>query len=315
MNKFPPCRWAALALLVLPTATGADLTTQVTAAGDWVVRWRGQTVCGYDFHANRKKPYVRELAAPGGVNILRDSPADHQHHHALMYGIWVNGVNFWEEAGNYGLEKPTATRDLGVRTGRGSLAVAGLRQELDWTPASADAKPLLRETRTLRVSVDAASKELALVWHSTFRLAPGVDRVKLDGANYHGLGMRFLQPLDPLAVHRVAGETLDLSNNRQDVRPGTWAAVSFDRAGAPATVVLAGSPANRGAPAHFFSMLTPFAYLSATQNLDRQPLEYVAGQEWTLTYLVLLYPDVKPDNFIQTRVARWTAAQQARQPQ
>ena len=32
-----------------------------------------------------------------GENLLRDAPHDHLHHHALMYGIRVNGVNFWEE--------------------------------------------------------------------------------------------------------------------------------------------------------------------------------------------------------------------------
>ncbi|MHC4656117.1 MAG: DUF6807 family protein, partial [Planctomycetota bacterium] len=51
------------------------------------------------------KPYVQQLFSPAGVNILRDAPADHLHHHALMFAVKVNGVNFWEET-------PTAGKQL-----------------------------------------------------------------------------------------------------------------------------------------------------------------------------------------------------------
>ena len=51
------------------------------------------------------KPYVQKLFSPAGVNILRDAPFDHLHHHALMYAIKVDGVNFWEET-------PTAGKQL-----------------------------------------------------------------------------------------------------------------------------------------------------------------------------------------------------------
>ncbi|MHC4071664.1 MAG: DUF6807 family protein, partial [Planctomycetota bacterium] len=43
------------------------------------------------------KPCVQELFSPNGINILRDSPADHKHHHALMFAVSADGVNFWEE--------------------------------------------------------------------------------------------------------------------------------------------------------------------------------------------------------------------------
>jgi hypothetical protein len=50
--------------------------------------------------------------------------------------------------------------------------------------------------------------------------------------------------------------------------------VSFDAPGHPATIALAGHPANARGDATYFSMLTPFAYLSATQALDKEPLSY-----------------------------------------
>ena len=43
---------------------------------------------------NQFKPYVRELYSLNGVNLLRDAPADHLHHHGLMYTIRVNDLNF-----------------------------------------------------------------------------------------------------------------------------------------------------------------------------------------------------------------------------
>ena len=48
------------------------------------------------------KPYLRELYTPKGVNVLRNAPPDHQHHHALMFAVAADGVNFWEEAAGAG---------------------------------------------------------------------------------------------------------------------------------------------------------------------------------------------------------------------
>lgn len=303
-----------LGLVWLPTSNAADssLTTELVPGTDWIVRWQGEPICVYHFGPDKKKPYVRELRTLRGQNILRDSPEDHLHHHALMYGIRVNGLNFWEEVGRHGLEKPVGTPEERSGTDRRGNPWAFFRQRLTWVGAEPGDQPVLNEERTLVVTVDEPAQEVALVWRSRFEPAPGVDRVKLEGANYHGLGMRFQQALDPLAVHWVGGEHLDLDNSRQDVRAAVWGAVVLDQPDNPATVVLAGSPLNRGAPAHFFSMLTPFAYLSATQNLDQQPIEYAAGETWTLAHLVLLYPERKSPESIDQRVSAWVEAQNRR---
>jgi hypothetical protein len=305
-----------LGLVYLPFAAAADLplTTELIPDSDWIVRWQGQPLCVYHFGPDKKKPYVRELRTLDGQNILRDSPHDHLHHHALMYGIRVNGVNFWEEAGRHGLQKPVGTPRERTLVNRRGLPQTTFRQRLVWVGAEPGDKPLLQEERLLTVTVNRETQEVALVWRSRFNPAPGADQVKLEGANYHGLGMRFLQELDPLAVHWVGGRKPDLSNSQQDVRAAPWAAVVFERPENPATVVLAGSPSNQGAPSHFFSMLTPFAYLSATQNLDQQPLDYATGDSWTLTHLVLLYPERRSPEAIDQRVSAWTDARNRRAP-
>ena len=55
----------------------------------------------------------------------------------------------------------------------------------------------------------------------------------------------------------------------------------------------------------FYTMLDPFAYLSATQALDKKPLEYAAGDTFSLSYLLAVYSANKTREFIQGRCERW----------
>jgi len=57
--------------------------------------------------------------------------------------------------------------------------------------------------------------------------------------------------------------------------------------------------------AHYFTMLDPFAYLSATQGLDQKPLEYPAGAKFSLSYLLTIYSAHKPPAFIARRSEVW----------
>ena len=56
----------------------------------------GKTILVYTIDSGRKF-YIKELFTPGGVQVLRDSPPDHKHHHGLMFAIGVDGVDFWGE--------------------------------------------------------------------------------------------------------------------------------------------------------------------------------------------------------------------------
>jgi hypothetical protein len=156
------------------------------------------------------------------------------------------------------------------------------------------------------LTLDAARQEVVLEWKSHFDVGAKTNTVTLAGATYHGLGIRFRQDWDKLAVHSIAGSRPDLSNSRQDLSVAPWAAVSFDPPGGhPATIALAGHPSNVRGDARFFSMLTAFPYLSATQGLDREPLVYHQGDSFELNYLVLLYPEAKPSETLRQRVEAW----------
>jgi len=283
----------------------------------WSIGYEGKKLLVYSFEPQKYKPYVQELCTIRGDNVLRDAPHDHLHHHALMYGIRVNGVNFWEETSEDGVEKVVETSKpvLGFVDSKAErLPQATITQVLRWvSPEDAflpNAAPvaLLIEHRTLVLTVNPRQQEVALEWRSHFEVGPKTNTVTLAGANYHGLGMRFLQELDPLAMHSLAGTRPDLSNNRQDVSVAPWAAVSFDVPGHPATIALAGHPSNARGDATYFSMLTPFAYLSATQGLDKEPLVYHRGEKFELRYLVLVYPDAKPSQVLRERIESWREA-------
>jgi hypothetical protein len=82
--------------------------------------------------------------------------------------------------------------------------------------------------------------------------------------------------------------------------------MQLDAPGRPATVAVFASPSNAKSPATFFTMRRkPFAYLSATQALDKAPLKYRKGDHFALEYLVVTYPELVPPERLQARGKRW----------
>jgi hypothetical protein len=290
----------------------AKMTVDATSApNQWTIRHEGKPVMVYAFEPQTYKAYVKELYSSSGRNVLRDSPADHLHHHALMYGIKVNGVNFWEEISGSGVEKviEPGTPELGV--GPDGTPFATLKQLLYWLmPQDAflpntNAPALLIERRVLTVRLNTAGQETAVHWHSTFQVGTKTNTVVLTGSNYHGLGMRFPLEFDPVATHFTSAGKPDLSENKQDASAHAWEAVGFNLAGNPITVACVGGPGNARGDSLFFSMRTPFAYLAATQGLDREPLVYHSGDRFALDFLVLVYSELKSPEFLSERSRTW----------
>ncbi len=290
-----------LSVLFPWSASSADLITATPSHEDTriTLQFRSRPVMVYEFSPSKYKPYVKELCTTKGKNVLLDAPPDHLHHHSLMYGIKVNGVNFWEETSGSGVQRVVRTEPVDSSPGRSSLPQAVLRQELLWVPAAdaflplSNSPALLVEHRTLTLNVDEARQEVALLWHSRFRVGTSTNTVVLTGSTYHGLGIRFLRELDPVAVHFTAEGRPDLGENRQETKVYPWEAVAFDAPGNPVTFAVFGSSKNARGNPHFFSMRTPFAYLSATQGLDQEPLVYRSGDQFEISYLITLYPATK----------------------
>lgn len=306
----------AFTLVSRPQASAAD-ELKASPAGRttaWQLKFKDQPVMVYSYEPQQYKPCVKELYTLKGENVLRDSPADHLHHHALMYAIKVNGVNFWEELPGAGVQKTVKISAPEIAKSPAGLPQATLTQVLHWVEAQdaflpdTNALTLLIERRTLVLTVDEANDEVALQWKSHFQVGTKTNTVVLTGANYHGLGMRFVQELDAGAAHFTEQGPLDLTGTMQDVSAHAWEAVGFNAPGKAATIALYGHPSNARGNSRYFAMHQPFAYLSATQNLDQEPLVYRKGEEFELNYLVVLYPGAKAAPQLSNRGESWRQA-------
>jgi hypothetical protein len=228
------------------------------------------------------KPYVKKLFAPGGVQILRDSPEDHKHHHALMFALTAGNVDFWGEESGAGIEK-AAAMEFSNSTSNGILR-AVIKQRVDWTDPKSDAS-IVREYRKLRGFASPEIKATLLSWHSTLKPAEGKDSVVLGGGHYFGLGMRFVVSMDVegefLFADDKEGETV---RGTEKLTPARWCAYRSKADGKPVTVAIFDSPDNPRHPNRFFTMTQPFAYLSATLNLWKEPMTLKAGETLKLSY-------------------------------
>jgi hypothetical protein len=131
------------------------------------------------------RPHVHPLRTPGGITLTANAPADHPWHHGLWSTIkFLNGVNFWEEYGEYGvLHTVDVVEDV----------EHGCRALIEWTRP--DGEVAAREVRTI---VERAVDDDAYALDWELAITPTVDavfdRTPYDDAQgwggYSGLTLR-----------------------------------------------------------------------------------------------------------------------------
>jgi hypothetical protein len=279
--------------------------------GELVVRYHGHKLLVYAFATNQFKPYVRELYSLRGENVTRDAPPDHLHHHGMMYAVYVNGINFWEERGTPGFEKHVELPIHSARIDAKGMPVADFTDLIHWLAPTNNTAPdsltaaLLIEQRTLTVTIDEKNQEVALRWDSEFQVGPNAGKVTLTGPNYDGLGLSLPESFNHVARFQNSANQPYTGPNTQNVTPARWTSVSGVMDGREVLLAMFGRPDNSRGDACFFTMLDPFAYLSATQGLDKKPLEYSAGDKFSLSYLLTVYSEHKSTEFLRQRCALW----------
>ncbi len=255
--------------------------TTVTASS------KGRPVFVYRYGGDLYKPYVQELYTLGGVNVLRDAPHDHLHHHALMYAMKVNGVNFWEEQNEPGREVHQAFSGVQPFEGWGVHA-ASFTETVHWQQPDGKANLLLEE-RVIGVRKDHADYPTRIVWNSTFRLPEGAESAELGGNHYHGLGLRFLVSMDKTGSFLYGSEeTGEQVRGDEYLTPGPWCAFAAEADGKPVTVLALAHAAN-SRPTLWFTMKTPFSYIAATVNLWKEPVILNPEEEFKLTYFIVVW--------------------------
>ena len=291
----PPC----------PIAVNSDI-----AQGTLEIRYKGRKLLVYAFASSQLKPYVRELYTLRGENVTRDAPPDHPHHHGLMYAVWLNGINFWEEKGAPGVEKHIELPLQYALVDTNRVPTAHFMEVIYWLPptshAAADSREaaLLIEQRSLTLRVDETNQEVALRWDGDFEVGPQVNKLTVSGPDYDGLGVRLPESFNQVAVFQNSGGKPYTTMSTQNVIPARWTSAAGLMNGRPVMVAMFGRADNPRGDARFFTMLEPFAYLSATQGL-KQPLEYAAGQKFALSYLVTVYSRHQGKPFLNHRADVW----------
>ncbi len=242
----------------------------------------------YQYEQVPFKPYVREYFTPAGVNILRDAPADHLHHHALMFAVAVDGVSFWEESTEPGRQAHRSIVEVRIDKAEG-LPRAGFRECIDWiNPRNKEL--LLREQRTITIQTVQGQSVTLLNWHSVLEPPTGEKTATLTGARYHGLGMRFVKSMDSNGDFFIADdEKGKVFRDKERLVRSRWCAYTAKADGKPVTVAMFDCPDNPRHPATWFTMTKPFAYLSAAMNLHKQPLKIEQHKPLKLRYGVALW--------------------------
>ncbi|NIP22479.1 MAG: hypothetical protein GWN67_01085 [Phycisphaerae bacterium] len=304
-----------LALLITATSNKAiaENSMSITTAEDAVsINAGSELLLCYPYNKVPFKPYVQKLFSPAGVNILRDAPVDHHHHHALMFAVKVNGVNFWEETPTAGRQMHKSFTDIKTDTKtdvenekRRETRKASFTEQIDWITSKQ--KLLLKENRTINVCQGTDLGATLLTWQSRFELPDGTESATLTGSHYHGLGMRFIKPMDLTGTHLNAdGKPGTVFRGDERLTRTTWSAYTANAEGKPVTVAIFDHPQNPRHPATFFTMTKPFAYLSATLNLHKEPLKVVSDKPLVLRYAVAVWDGKVKNDRIDELYKSWT---------
>jgi len=255
------------------------------------------------------KPYVKELFTPGGANVLLDAPADHLHHHALMFAVTADGTDFWAEqsaAGGPGRQAHQRFDDVRVDS-RDDAPFAGFSQQLDWQNPQTG-QLVLKEIRTIEICNFAKPKAALLTWQSQFEAPDANESVTLSGSHYQGLGMRFVRSMDLDGEFRNAdGKAGVVFRGEERLVRSRWCAYTAKADGKDVTVAMFDHPGNERHPATWFMMNKPFAYLSATLALHEQPLKVELDNPLVLRYGVALWDGRVEDAKIEELYKRWAA--------
>lgn len=307
MEKFKST--TTILLLAIGFLAGSDTAfaknpMRITTEENVVSVYAGDSVLlRYHYRDVPFKPCVQQLFSPRGVNVLRDAPADHLHHHALMFAVAVDGVNFWEEQRAPGRQTHRCFTDTRIDKCV-DVPLAGFTEQLDWvSPRSQEL--LLKEHRTIEVCQLNDFKATVLSWQSSFDVPSGKESATLTGSHYFGLGMRFLKSMDVGGQFRNAeGKTGDVVRGDERLVRARWCAYTAGANGKPVTVAMFGHPDNLRHPTQWFTMTKPFAYLSATLNLHREPLKVTSDKPLVLRYAVAVW-DNRVENKQIEKVYNW----------
>jgi hypothetical protein len=164
---------------------------------------------------------------------------------------------------------------------------------------------VLTEQRTVEATRMDALKASVLRWQTRLEVPAGKKKAELGGAHYYGLGMRFVTSMDEMNDFIFPNdEKGELVRGDEYLTPATWCAYSAQAEGKPVTVAMFDHPTNPR-PVKWFTMHTHFAYLAATMNYWKEPMEVAEGKPVTVRYCVMLWDGKTDKATIEAAYQRW----------
>ncbi len=286
--------------LVFAAAVSAEGPLKLTVGDALLEVSEGNSpVLQYKYRDVPFKPYALSWFTPKGVNILRDAPEDHKHHHSLMYAIKVNDINFWEETDVAGRQLHRAFSNVRVEADR-----AGFTETLAWLGPKGSKVQIL-ELRSLTHHTTGSGSVRLLTWQSVLRCPKEGGTVTLAGSIYHGLGMRFPEYMDKVGTFRFAAdETGAFDDGPHHLAQAAWCAYTVADAEHPVTVAMFSATENP-CPTLWFTMLEPFSYLAGTFDLSRNPMTLNADETLTATYGLAAWDGPVDDAAVQSAYEQW----------
>lgn len=249
------------------------------------------------------KPYIERLYTPSGINILRDAPYDHLHHHGIMYAINVDGAEFWAETPQAGKQLGDGPRNLVPDTIQG-LDRTGFSQDLLWYAPDAK-KPSIQEARRIEAYRGKDLNATLITWRTELRSPADRPSVELSGSPYFGLGMRFVPTMDKGDdFFNADGKTGFRGTN--DIK-SRWCAYSAKAGDKLVTVVMLDHPKNPRHPAVWFTMNDPFSYMSITPGLHHEKMTLKQGEPLVFQYGVALWDGRPQADEVEKLYQRWVA--------
>jgi len=282
-------------------------------SGHLTIAYNNRPILVYAYSAKQHKPYIKELFDLSGYNVVTDTPPDHLHHHGVMYGVIVNGVDYWHEDQGTGTERSIQIVDKRSGVTASGHPYARFVDVVHWLdPAGlsgrSDKRTVLVELRSITLIIDEATKEVAVQWSSDFTVSERDTGVVLTGTPYNGLGIRLTKDFDARVVHFTSEQPLNRLQGDPLIVKARWTAASIDGTNHGSTVALFGDPSNRSGESVFFLMYEPFAYVSSTQALNTHALDYPSGARFRLNHLLVVYPAARSFDFIRKRGEQWEQA-------
>jgi len=318
LRVLPALGYCLAAILNTSPGPASAQSTVVTVDRDTIrTTLQGRDALLYRQSPDRFKTYVEQWYSPHGTPLLLDHPADHEHHHGLMFGIGANDCDFWHErlsaldpraprrATTIGRQSPRAGSSAKVvQEKKGDRIV--LQQTIDWLGGK---QRILTEER--RIEIADVSEPVAarvLSWRSRLTNDSAAAPVDLWGTHYYGLGMRISPAEGPAKFASEEGTTGEKQQGSERLLKGNWCSYSAKRGGQDLTLIFFDDPKNPR-PATWFTMDSPFTYVSATVGLNEKPLRVAARESVRFQYgLALVERALTPTEIGSLRSA-WLEAQ------